>query len=218
MNDEVITISKHHLQDLEEEVAQSRVNFAIHSSREIERAKENFDKQMQNLNAENENLNQTNIKLLEINAALKEKNEELEQQQNYMYQRLRERANSDRSIPNKKTNHGYILEASRQVEEQYRDRYDIPHINKIWKTTIQTPYISDLSFDIVSDAVFKDLESDTLSNDWGYVYSPAENATEAAETAGSVLYKIQFCSNRKCGYWYIDVWTTGYIAPTAKPC
>lgn len=214
MKDEVITISKRHLQDLEEKVAKSRISFALHSSRAIERAKENFDKQIQNLKLENEGLNQTNIKLLEINAALKAKNDNLELQQNYMYQRLRERANADRNIPGKKTNHGYVLESSRQVEEQYRDRYDVPHINKIWKTTIQTPFIADLHFDTVKDAVIKDITSDQLSHDFGYIYHPAENATEAAETAGNaVLYKIQYVYDRKRGYWYIEVWTTGYITP-----
>ena len=218
MNDELITINKRHLQDLEEKAALSRVNFALHSANAIKRVQENFDKQMQVLKAANEQLDQANIELSAANETLKFKNAELERQRNYMYKRLKERANADRALPNKKTFHGYVIESSRQTIEQYKDKYDISHANAVWKTSFQTPFEVALPFNIVQEAVIKDLGSIEMSNEFRFLYQPVDNFMDIAEDSSNILYRMQFICDRKHGYWCIDVWSMEYIAPSQELC
>lgn len=214
MNNEVITIPKYYLQNLEEKVAETRVHFATHSAKEIERAEERFNEQLQVLKAENGQLNQTNINLSENNNVLKLRNAELERQNDYMYQRLKERANADRGIPNKKTSHGYVVESCRQVIEQFKDNYDVFHTSTVWKTSFQTPLEAGLTFDIVHDAVNKDLGSRDLSNEFRFFYQPSDSFMDVMEDPSNVLFRVQFICDRRHGYWYIDTWSTGYIAPS----
>lgn len=214
MNDEIITISKRHLQDLEEKVAQSRANFAIHSEREIKRAEKEFSEKLQLLKAENEQLNQTNIELSETNESLKSRNEELERQQDYMYKRLKERANADRGLPNKKTYHGYVIESGRQGFEQFKDAYDITHTSTVWKTSIQTPFEAGLPFEIVQEAVNKDLGSRGISNEFRFFYHLTDSFMDVKDDPSNILFRVQFICDKRRGYWYIDTWSTGYIAPS----
>ena len=214
MNNEVITIPKSYLQNLEEKVTETRVHFATHSANVIKRAEEQFNKQLQVLKAENEQLNQTNSDLSESNKVLKLRNAALERQNDYMYQRLKERANADRGIQNKKTSHGYVVESCRQVIEQFKDNYDVVHTSTVWKTSFQTPLEAGLTFDIVQATVNKDLGSHDLSNEFRFFYRPADSFMDVAEDPSNVLFRVQFICDRKRGYWYIDTWSTGYIAPS----
>lgn len=214
MNEKMITISEKELNDIKEDAVNSKLFWIHQRNIEINRAKEQFDSELKKLQAENDRLQQANLDLSQNNAELRNRNDELNKQQDYMYKRLKERANSDRGLPNKKTFHGFVIESSRQVVEQYKDKYDVSHANTTWKTTFQTPFESGLPFKIVTDAVEKALNSEDLSREFGFVYQPTDNVLELHDTSDNILYKIQFSCDRNHGYWYIDVWSTDYITPS----
>lgn len=208
---EMITISKKELSDIKEEAVNSRLFWIHHSSEKIKQAQEQFDEEIKKLKEENKKLLDDNIKFVESNRILKIENSKMQQQQDYMYQRLRERANADRGLPNKKKNPGYVMESSKQVIDSYKDKYDITHTSVIWKTAIQTPFETGLPFDIVHDAVAEDLSA--LWFEYGCVLQLADNPLDISEPTGNDLFRLHFTCDRKRGYWCVDAWTTGYICP-----
>ena len=144
----------------------------------------------------------------------------------------RERANSDRGVQPKKEHDGYIVLRSEQwydtvktshpekgyerYSEEFLAKYNLlrTEVQNVdaWKTVIQTPYSTKLTYDQAEHEIQSDLEWEVL-DDLGVkgCRSISINAVLATNNPGNICYKYRLRAEYRTGYWEVDCYTLGPV-------